>query len=295
MSNKKPTVVINRGCERLPEDERDFDLGALFKQIDINEVPTIDFEIAKPLKIKNQYESDMCTAYAITAISEDQERIELSPEYTFSRTKKIRDEYTKWGADLRTTCKSAVKMGFLPQEESPFVYPDVSRDKIANWLNWPENLSKKAQKHRKLSYFRVNGRYDAFDNIRVAMHQFREEKRTILVGATWRQSWTDAPKGVIPRGYEQNGFGHAFKIFGQKLINGEIYLKAQLSNTIDIGDDGIFYFSRETVNKEFTYGVYMFKDIAPEEVLSLQESDLKVTDTWYKKLWKKFLNLLKLN
>lgn len=115
---------------------------------------------------------------------------------------------------------------------------------------------------------------DTFDKIRATLWQNRGEERSVLAGCTWRQEWTRAPGGLIPRSYGNGGFGHAFKIFGWKKIDGETYLVAQLSNGSEIGDGGIFYFPRSVVNKEFTYGLFTFKDMPREEAEYLHKKKL---------------------
>lgn len=142
---------------------------------------------------------------------------------------------------------------------------------LANWENWPKELDEKAKLHKKQSYFAVDGPFDIFDNFRATLWQNREEKRSILTGALWKLEWTSAKKGVIPKNAKIDRYGHAFKIYGQKVINGELHLVAQLSNGKNIGDGGIFYFPRSVVNKEFSFGAYTFKDIDPDIIKRLNK------------------------
>lgn len=142
---------------------------------------------------------------------------------------------------------------------------------IANWNNWPQlkELDEKAKTHKKLSYFAVDGYYDTFDNFRAALWQNRHDKCSILTGTTWRQGWTLCSGGIIPKTETKPIVGHALKFFGQKNINGELYLMAQSSNGSDFGDKGIYYFPREAVNRDFTYGAFMFKDMPQETAKQL--------------------------
>lgn len=256
--------ITNEGLNELPRDERDFSLGGVFGFIKIEDVPKTDFVVAEPLDIKDQGDTDMCSAYAVTAVSEDQEKTELMPEYQFYSTKRITGDFGAWGADLRSACKSATEYGSLPVSAFPSI-KGQSRDYILEKENWDPAADAIAKMYRKSTFFAVTGQYDLFDNIRCALWQHREEKCTIVTGALWRNGWIPAIHGIIPN-IGGDGFGHAFKIFGQKVINGEIFLVAQLSNGKEVGDNGLYYFSREIANRELSkYGVYMFKDITRVE------------------------------
>lgn len=103
---------------------------------------------------------------------------------------------------------------------------------------------------------------DRFDKIRSAIWQ---NKSAVISGCIWQDNWEQAPHGIIEK--EGNSlFGHAIIFIGQKMINNQLYLVAQLSNGTDIGDKGLFYFSRSIINKFFIYGAYVFVDLNPEEV-----------------------------
>ena len=128
-------------------------------------------------------------------------------------------------------------------------------------------LDNKAAYFKKESYLAVKGQYDLMDDIRATLWANLENKQAILTGCLWRSVWTRTSGGIIPKfNLDKEGFGHAFAIVGWKEIAGEIYLIAQLSNGTDIGDKGYFYFPRSIVNKEFSYGCYVFNDMPAFEV-----------------------------
>lgn len=275
------------GLKPLPEDPRDFKLGALYGTVDTKGIPD-DFVVAEPLKIKDQRTSDFCTAYALTAVSEDQEGVELSPEFQFYVTKK---GDTSWGADLRQASDTICKFGSLEQSEAnKTIFDKYDREKILASDSWPVGVLSKARLHAKKSYVRINGN---FDEIRAALWKFRNEKRTIVAGALWRNEWTHAHKGIIPKVYGTSDFGHAFKFFGQKKINGELYLMAQLSSGTEIGDGGIFYFPKEVVDKEVSpYGAFMFMDMEPDMAKYYMENGIKVDENWLRAVAKAIAKLL---
>jgi hypothetical protein len=252
---------ITGGLLPLKEDKRDFTLGGIYGKRDMSLVPDYDFVVGNPIKIKNQFVSDFCTAFAGTAVSEDQEKIELSPEYLFAKEKELIGNYKSWGCDLRTACKALVNYGCIEKELSPYDLLNQERDFIANPRNWDKVFDKDATKHKKKSYFAVDIQGDIFDSFRSAMWENIDQKCSILTGCVWEREWTDAEGGIIPEKIGTPVEGHAFKIFGQKNIAGQLYLVAQLSNGDEIGDKGIFYFSREVVNRVFkSFGAFMFID-----------------------------------
>lgn len=288
--------TISGGLQEKIQDTRDLSLGSIFGVPKLKTVPETDFIVSYPKYMKDQKDTDFCTACAVTAASEDQEDIELSFEFQFAAMCKLKGRFDEWGCDLRTAMKSATKIGSIPKEKAPFNIQNmaVDRDFVANWKNWPSEIWEEASTHRKDTYYDVDGPYDFFDNIRAALWNHRFEERTIVTGATWRKSWINAPGGIIPTEYESNGFGHAFKVFGQKNINGNLYLCAQLSNG-DVGDNGIYYFSREVVNKEFSkFGAYMFKDLSREQAEFYNKYKISIHDGIIKQLFKLILNKITL-
>ena len=251
------------GLRKLPRDDRDFSLS-LLGAISESTIPAVDFMVSDKVFIHDQGNSDCCTGFSLTAVSEDQEEIELSPEYTFAKIKQIQGNWQSWGGDLRAGCKAAVKFGFL--EKSPYTL-DLRKGRafIANWANWPLSSDLNAKQHAKISYFAVDGPNDRFGNILSALWLNKDKKQSVYTGATWRGAW-NTHTGIIPKKYGSGGVGHAFKVCGQKIINGERYLVIQNSFGDDYGDKGFNYFPREVVNKEFVYGCYQFADKPAEEI-----------------------------
>lgn len=286
---------VKGGLRPLPPDPRDFSHTAVFGAVPTGDLPEGDFFVTQPFKIKDQNSLDFCAAFTASEVSEDQEGCELCPEYTFAKAKQIEGRYDTWGLDLRLVCKAGCQYGFLEEQYRPGDMKEADRDYLANWKNWDPELDLLAWDHAKLSFFAVDGPYDTFDNIRMTLYKNFQEARTIITGCMWRREWTLAPGGVIPKEYRSGDrdFGHAFKIFGQKIIDGEMYLVAQLSNGEGIGDHGVFYFPRLVVNREFTFGAFTFKDLPKEEAWYYNEYKIAIGDTWVTKLIKVTVGLLK--
>jgi len=220
MENQQNQLNKGTGLRELKQDDRDFSLSKVFGSIDLKEIPDM-FSIAPPLKIKNQGKTDCCVAFALTAVSEDQEGVILEPAYTFAQIKKIQGNWKAWGADLRDGCKAALK-GFLEETKSPYNIND-GREVFANWENWSVHYDDLARKHRKKSYFKVDGYNDRFNAFRAALWQNRAIKASILTGVIWRDAWTYAKQENMPPGIVQDTgnklYPHALKIFGQTKIN----------------------------------------------------------------------------
>lgn len=300
MEKEKRKIQVN-GLKTLPKDERDFKLGAIFSLVDPQEIPHETFMVVEP-RILDQKETDFCTGYSVASASGDQEMVEMSPEYQFAKTKQLEGSIGGYGADLRTAVKSSVRFGSLPKKYAdeymlkrgiePFNHASV-----ANWKNWSSALDVIAEQYKKETYFKVSGKGDIFDDIRATLWTFRMEPRTVIVGALWRDSWTNSIDGFIEnKSYEdEDGFGHAFKIIGQKVReNGDIYLVAQLSNGEQIGDKGLFYFPRRVVNTEFApYGQFILKDMPRDIAEKCQKYSFKYGDPWYVKLFIIIINFLK--
>lgn len=162
----------------------------------------------------------------------------------------------------------------------------LPREEILKASTWPYGTALVAALYRKETFFKVDTPYDTFDSIRAALWKHRADKSTVVTGALWRNEWLGAPGGVIPEKYGDSGFGHAFKFFGQKVIDGKLYLVAQLSQGVGVGDVGIFYFSRAVTNREIgKYGMFMFKDLSRKDA----EHYMKVPYTkgmpFYKIVW----------
>jgi len=194
----------------------------------------------------------------------------FDPLYQMAKIKQVRGEYTNYGANLRDACQALTKYGSLLKNQSPFTYrenkaTDKVRDFLANWANWPAKLDTLAQKWRLGSFFKVDGTYDPFDNVRSLLWANYSQKLPIgvLFGLNWRPEWTANP--FIEGNYSvSTGGPHCIWLRGQKFKNGIPYIAFQQSWDKTVGDNGIFYISREAFNKEYNagYGAFTFKKLS---------------------------------
>jgi hypothetical protein len=252
-------MIHTNGLHKTKRDPRDYDLVKTFGSTTVLSLPDYYFS-AKPL-VKNQYNSDFCTAFACSAVAEDQDGVEFSPEWFFAQEQALNP--TMYGQDLRTAVKTATKVGFLPKKLAPFSLADESPDFLRISSNWAD-YSVVSKLYLKKGYFNVQryGTYDIFDSIRIALWLNRNAHRSILTGANWYGSWSNAEGGVIPEKYDTNfGTLHAFKIFGWRQIDGESYLMIQNSEGVEKGFEGIFYMSRKVACDELTEPLFMLIDL----------------------------------
>lgn len=246
----------------LKKDRRDFRLGQYYELPKLEELP--DEFIFPAFESKNQRQSDFCTAYTTCLLSELQDGVRLEPAWSFAVSKFISGDKDSWGQDLRTAFKAHTKYGAIEEEDCPY---NVQSNPIAflrDIKNYPTDLWGKALKHKKQSYFLVQGKYDAFDNIRASIWFFKDFKQGVGAGLLWA---FPVDQAIIPNAKIRNGSGHALPYIGWKKIDGEIYLVARNSYGKSAGENGDFYLPREVVNQfAEIYGIFMMIDVSPEEV-----------------------------
>lgn len=274
-------ILHKNGLRPLPFDERDLKLGNVFDMGSVEDLPEGNFIVGSIL-IKDQRGTDFCTGYSVSSVSASQEGEDLSPEFQFGVTKDLSGD-DEWGADLRMACQSAVKVGSIPQKIWDSVFGEDShynREIVINRKAYPKEWDELASVYKKKTFWAVTGPGDHFDNIRLALWKNKDEHCEVVTGAMWRQSWTRAIGGIIKKAGSEEGSGHAFCIVGQKIIEGQPFLVARLSNGKNYGNDGLFYFSRGVVNKELArFGFFMFKDMEKETARVLNDSKTQETPT----------------
>lgn len=278
--------MLNKDCLfPIQADKRDFSLGSIFPLTETIELP--ESYIIPDLEIKNQFDTDYCSAFATILASEIDEKVKLSEVYQFAKTKQVMGDFETWGADLRSACKAIVKYGSLEDKDCPYTIDD-DRNTVANWLNYPLTLEDKAIEHKKKSFFNVDGFLSVYDSIKTAIYK---HERVVITGARWRATWTN--NKIIPDTYEDSGFGHAFVWKGWTVINGEEYLVAHLSNGTTIGDKGCFYFPRDIVEKEAVYGNYILIDMDKETAEWMHTNKITINDNWLIQMFKIISNFIK--
>lgn len=272
------------GLRELPVDERDFQLGAVFDLPALEELP-VAFK-HDSLGVKDQKDSDFCTAFAYCALSELQENVPLEPSWSFAMTKMIEGDHTSYGADLRIAAKAHTAYGALEAKDSPYNLDNKEPDFLRNPEVWDYRLAEKAEPHKKKSFFKVTGPYDAFDNIRASIWKFRDKKQGVAIGVIYGWSTRDSHVWEPTK----TGGGHAMAVMGW---DGE-FMVVQNSYGLGSGENGFQYLHRNVINANVDrYGAFMLVDIDRTEAEYLIYNGIKADWNWLKQLIGIILNFFK--
>ena len=275
--------MIREGLKILPKDERDFKHHVVFRTGALT-LPT-EFCL-DGLTVKDQGDTDFCSAFATSTANGSQYPADLCPEYAFAKGKEISGDPDAYGQELRTACKAHINYGCILASINPFPFETTLRSTIADWTKWNPSLDISAILYRQGSFFSVN---PTLADIKQAIYQ---QKSPVVTGMSFRQSWIMAPGGVIPETYEDGGSGHAFLFKGVKIINGKEYLIAHLSNGTNIGDNGIFYFSDAVVQKEATFGNFVFTPLPKDSAQYYNNNKISVYQSWLSQMLTILKNML---
>lgn len=259
-------MIENSGLKLPKKDLRDFRYAEMFGAIDAADLLNTEFDYSKHPVIKDQGPSDLCTAFSTASLMEETEEVELAPEYLFAKTKQIEGTYLSFGADPKNVLKALKEKGMLERKVCPQKYDpsqgQVSRNKVADWKNYPLYLDDAAKIHRCGSYFTPSGYRELFDSIR---NIIQIERVGLVAGVYWQPEWQGA---VIPKEgpYKKVNPHQVYIRPAQKILPGESEPRLVIQNSYGpgFGDNGLFYFPREVVNK-FLFS-YVVLDADPNEV-----------------------------
>lgn len=282
MDSIKDKTKLLGGLKKKKDDPKIFKVGQFIKLPELIELPD-KFRLGEP-RIKNQYQSDFCSAFAVTGDSEFQEGIELSPEYQFALIKYIEGDVDGWGAELISACKSVVKFGSLPKSKARYSLENESPSFLRDIKNWDAGLLSEIKPYKKESYFEVKGPYDAFDDIRATIWHFRKEKVPIMFGVEW--GW-DLSKIYIDK--QEDGYGHAMYAIGWE---GDSLIVVNSAGE-NAGDKGVHYIHRNIINRSVDlWGAYGLIDI-PRQVIEYHiQTGTYLQDNWVIKFIKQIISIL---
>jgi hypothetical protein len=254
---------MKQGLRNTPPDERDFKLGSITSLPVLSELPK-EFKL-KTLGVKDQKDTDFCSGFAVTLMSEVQEGVELSPEWHFAKSKELSNDKDEWGQDLRTALKVSVNYGDIRQKDAPYSLKDKDDSFLRDIKNWGISDTL-AIGQRKKSYFKVKGQYDSYDDVRATIYK---TKTPVIMGLNWSWGLDD----YILSGASDEGFGHAITVIGWN----DKGLILQNSADINAGKEGEHILPREEANYFIDkYGAYTFIDLSPQEARIMIEKNIKL-------------------
>lgn len=280
---KKNYGRFKPGLQATPEDSRDFQLGAITALPKLSELPE-EFRF-ETLGVKDQGATDYCSAFASDLISEIQEGIEFCPEWGFAASKDLSGgDLHVFGQNIRTALKRHIEFGALPLAHAPFTLKNKDDSFLRDIGNWPAETFRRAVDFQKKSYFKISGPYDAYNNIRASIWQFREKKQAAVMGLMWH--WPTDTKFL--QGTSKDGFGHMVAIIGWTASG----LVIQNSAGLESGDKGLHILPREEANYYVKiFGSYMLVDLDKEEVRRMIDHGIKIGDNWLVDLLKTFISV----
>lgn len=226
------TQSFKSGLKPQKPDRRDYSHHKTYGSVGTIELPD---EYVLPSGILNQGVGFKCTAYSTAAVEETHFGYPFDPEWFYDQEGVEAGAFSSDGYDMRTTMATAKDRGVKPLDQSK---PIVKED----------------------DYYAIDGKFDLFDNVRVAMWMAQSEKRCAMLGAMWYQEWFYAHGGIVPTTYKKRVGLHATKCAGwKKLPDGEIYMVIQNSVGMGLGDQGMYYIPRSVFNKEFRDSHFMWR------------------------------------
>jgi hypothetical protein len=233
MANRKFTLQKRFTSRHDYSHARTFGLGAA----------ALPDELLFLTQILDQGNSEKCTAYSAVAVRQSMKAVAYDPDIQWQEELKEMGLISANGSDIKTQMATGKDLGFTP-------------------------VDSQTRQDNATAYFWVTtgGGLDLFDAIRQTVNQIQAP---LTAGLTWYENW-NAPilQGVVPDNYGIVLGGHAIKIAGWKTINGYPYLVIQNSWGTGVGDNGLFYFSREVTNKVFGhYGIAYWSDLPTDTVI----------------------------
>lgn len=232
----------------------------------------------KPLSIKDQRQSLLCTGFATATASEYIEGVEMSPEFQAALigTLEGRNIYNT-GASIPNALK-AVRLGSLAKKDYIYDLEEDGED-ASDPRNVTSELKKKAEFFRKDSTYDImGGSYDIFDNIRVALFLAKEagEERTGMAFTRWYEdSWNDSERLFYKGTGRFSWHAHNFIDWEWDKYLNDFVMIEQNNYGKSWGKGGLSRWTREAVNQlseDPMNQVHMARDYDPEKAKADQWS-----------------------
>jgi|GEM_PF-2162891 hypothetical protein len=262
------TKKILGGLNLLPQDKRDFKLGAIYTLPPLSVLPK-SFALENPYPPDTQ-EDDFCSGYTCAGIAALLDGSPCSGKSAFGFSKHLTKDQDSFGQTMRDAFKAMVEIGCLSKQDEPSDFSFRSARHIDEREDFIA-LKDKARIHRYKTYFAVQGKYDIFDDIRASLFKFRVP---VAIGLLW--GW-DISQYKIDTPAE-NGTGHMIYCFGWE----NDYLLVRNSYGNEAGKEGNHLIHRSVINRDCErYGAMMPVDLPREEAERRIRAGIKDTDNWF--------------
>lgn len=159
-----------------------------------------------------------------------------------------------YGCTSYTTSELAIDLGVPPTLVNPLLIENVTQANIRGGYDLRQALlvGVKLKLFTGIFNIRAYGQ-DMFDAVRTAQVAGGTEKRSVAVGSEWEPIFEQVSNdGLLatPKNFnDPNITWHAWKICGQKTINGQLYLIGKSLQGPKYGFKGLCYFSRPLFNQ----------------------------------------------
>ncbi len=192
-----------------------------------------------------------CTGYLVADSARDHTGMRYSEDYNFMKTLVLMGSPPNSnGADLRSAYMVAPSFGLLERDNEPgAIELNTDQSVAANPVNWPLDLDLISINNKK-AFVLITGPYDFSSNAQSFMWQTRTRRYSIGVGTAWYAEFeTISNAGILPENPRVVTGGHAYKLCGWKLINGQNHWILKTWQGPHYGDGGYCYMSFSQMNR----------------------------------------------
>jgi hypothetical protein len=202
-----------------------------------------------PKYIKDQGETNYCTAFARSAAGSYLYGREMSEEYLTAKEGEVIGAPIFMGADPASADTAVANYGFLPKEQSPFSFEKDGWTVPAFWNSYPPALDGQAIVHCPGQPYNV---YPDYQSIKNALISGNGENAIVTVNGYWYGTWQNPIGGILPTPTGSPVSRHSWDVIDYKICSdGVERLVMQLSQGTSWGDGGILYADEECLNTAF--------------------------------------------
>lgn len=220
---------------------------------------------------ENQENTTRCAEYASAVNAGYARGFRFSPDRQVPVVSSIQGKpVDSGGSDPNAVMKAGRDYGYILFDSAARSLEKDGMEYSGDAHYWPDEQLK-PQDTRDISFLKVDGTLDIFDNTRSTLFLSYDAKTALGPGVQafgkWYNEWTGAYE--IPQHYETFVGYHSWLFVDFTELNGIQYLIAQNSYGPNVGNGGYHLFPREVVNREFSIWGTTLKVPKPISVLQI--------------------------